>query len=196
MRGAILILGAMGIAVAPLNAQAVKGEPPIEQFSETDISDIDFPDTEFEETPSTIKNYEKYFYFHRDETDFSRAFADVKECDALSSGLRHYRGNSEPYPGYYGGQYGIGGAIGGMIGNAMAAAIFGSAEKRKTRRTNMRRCMGFKGYDRYGLAKDKWKEFHFEEGLSTVKDGKRRDYLLMQARVASGPKPEQERLGQ
>ncbi|MBQ0772939.1 MAG: hypothetical protein KBT59_13905, partial [Sphingomonadales bacterium] len=86
----------------------------------------------------------------------------------------------------------LAGGIGGAIGNLMADAIFGSAERRKVRRINMRRCMAFKGYDRYGLEKDLWQAFHFEEGFGSVDDDKRREYLLKQAKVASGTKPEQE----
>ena len=177
-------------------AQAIKAEPPMETFSDADISAIEYPEMSFEETPSIAKNYKKYFYFHRDGTSFDEAFDDISECDSLASGIRYFRGNSEPYPGYYGSQYGIGGAIGSAIGAAMADAIFGSAERRKIRRINMRRCMGFKGYDRYGMKKELWKAFHFEEGHGSVETEKRRSFLLRQALVASGPKPEQEILEQ
>ena len=89
-------------------------------------------------------------------------------------------------------QYGVvAGALGGAIGGLMADAIFGSGERRKQRRINMRNCMFYKGYDRYGLEKDLWQEFNFEEGLSQTEETERENKLLMQARVASGPKPAQ-----
>ena len=59
----------------------------------------------------------------------------------------------------------------------------------------MRRCMGYKGYERYGLNKDLWQEFNFEEGFSGEEESKRQAMLAQQAKVASGPKPEAKELG-
>ena len=77
----------------------------------------------------------------------------------------------------------------------MIAAIFGSAEKRRLRRVNMRRCMGYRGYDRFGLEKDLWQEFNFEEGFSAEGEDKRQAMLAQQAKVASGPRPAGKELG-
>ena len=44
----------------------------------------------------------------------------------------------------------------------------------------------------YGLEKDLWQEFHFEEGLSRENAKDREAALMKQARVASGPKPQLE----
>jgi hypothetical protein len=82
-----------------------------------------------------------------------------------------------------------------MLGSMMADAIFGSSARRKIRRINIRNCMGFKAYQRYGLKKDLWKEFNFEEGNGRKRDDVREAALLQQARVASGPKPTAEDLG-
>jgi hypothetical protein len=87
------------------------------------------------------------------------------------------------------------GAVGGMIGNAMAMAIFGSAEKRRLRRVNMRKCMSFKGYERYGLSKELWEKFNFEEGLTGVKESDRMGFLRQQALVAARYKPTTKGLG-
>jgi len=59
----------------------------------------------------------------------------------------------------------------------------------------MRRCMGYKGYARYGLQKDLWQEFHFEEGFSSEEESKRQAMLAQQAKVASGTKPATGELG-
>ena len=91
--------------------------------------------------------------------------------------------------------YGLGGVLGGAIGSALADAIYGSAEERRKRRVNMRRCMNFKGYARYGLSKDLWNEFNFEEGNRTVPEQERQGMLAQQAKVASGPKPAGGELG-
>jgi hypothetical protein len=71
----------------------------------------------------------------------------------------------------------------------MVAMIFGSAEIRKARRTNMRRCMNYKGYDRYGANKDVWQRFNFEEGLKSVHEDDRQRMLAQQAKVASMVNP-------
>ncbi|MGQ2931501.1 MAG: hypothetical protein ACT6Q3_13585, partial [Sphingopyxis sp.] len=90
---------------------------------------------------------------------------------------------------YYVTQYGLAGALGAVIASPIDDAILGSTERRKIRRLNMRNCMGYKGYDRYGLERERWQAFHFEEGFNRVDDDKRTAYLMKQARVASGPKP-------
>jgi hypothetical protein len=123
-------------------------------------------------------------YFHRDGTSFAEAYADLRECDALSSGISYYGGDTA----FMVAQYGMAGAI----GSAIADAIYGSAERRRQRRLNMRNCMGFKGYQRYGLKKELWEAFNFEEGNGRKPDDEREAALRQQARVAAGPKPAQQ----
>jgi hypothetical protein len=53
----------------------------------------------------------------------------------------------------------------------------------------MRSCMSFKGYQRYGLPKQLWDDFNFEEGLDGVNKDVRRKLLLQQALVASRVMP-------
>ena len=67
--------------------------------------------------------------------------------------------------------------------------------KRRMRRVNMRSCMYYKGYQRHGLKKDLWEEFHFEEGLSDMPESRRFGFLKRQALVASSAKPEGKELG-
>lgn len=160
--------------------------------SAEEIAALTMPVLAFTATPADEANYEKYYYFNRPDTDFATAYADLCECDGyargLSSGLTHQQA---PYP--Y--TYTMAGAVGGMIGNAMAMAIFGSAEKRRLRRVNMRKCMSFKGYERYGLSKELWEKFNFEEGLTGVKESDRKRFLQQQALVASSHKPTSKGLG-
>lgn len=182
---------AAAISASPALAQAIKPEPAVEAFSAEAVGAIETPDLTFTETPEITDTYDKYFYFHRADTSFDQAFADIRECDAYASGFRFHMGNTPvPYP--YAGT--LGGAIGGAIGNAMADAIFGSAERRKMRRLNLRKCMGFKGYARFGMEKERWQKFNFEEGNGIVEPVKRRQYLLQQAKVASGPRPKGQEL--
>ena len=191
MRGLCLALLALPVGSA-LQAQAIKNEPPMRHFTEAEVAEIAMPVLAFEPTQEATDDIDKYFYFHRAETGFDEAYADILECDSLSSGISIYRGADQSMMTQAAVQYGIGGVIGGAIGSALADAIFGSAQRRQARRTNMRTCMYFKGYDRFGLAKDQWEEFNFEEGNGRKEEDVREQALLKQARVASGPRPQQE----
>lgn len=178
---------------ATAQAQAIKNEPPMRQFTEEEIADIAMPELAYDASNVQEKDFEKYFFFHRPETSFDMAYADITECDALGSGINYFGGVSDSAISSAMAQYGVAaGAIGGAIGSIMADAIFGSAQRRQMKRTNVRNCMYFKGYDRYGLEKELWQEFHFEEGFSRENEKDREAALLKQARVASGPKPDLE----
>lgn len=151
-----------------------------------DPASVTTPNLAFAATPQDEADFDKYFIFHRSDTNFEAALADLRDCDGFARGLSSgYQYQAAPYP--Y--AYSMAGVAGGVIANAMVAAIFGSAEKRRLRRVNMRRCMGYKGYARYGLNKDLWQEFNFEEGFSGEEETKRQAMLAQQAKVASGPKP-------
>jgi len=154
---------------------------------------VTMPKIAFTPTGAEAKDFDKYYVFHRPGADFATAYGDISECDGYARGLSSGVGYQQtPYP--YAGT--MAGAVGGAIGNAMVAAIFGSAEKRRLRRVNMRTCMNFKGYERYGLPKSVWEAFNFEEGLDGVSEGDRKRYLMQQSLVASAPeKPQGEGLG-
>lgn len=157
-----------------------------------DPETVQMPDLSFTPTPLIEADFDKYYVFNREGTSFAEALTDIRECDNLARGLDSgYRYQQAPYP--Y--TYTMAGAVGGVIGNALVAAIFGSAEKRRLRRVNMRRCMNYKGYSRYGLAKEKWEPFNFEEGFDGVKEYQRQALLAQQAKVASGPVPAGKDLG-
>jgi len=142
------------------------------------------PDLSFDPATVDPESYEKYYYFHRPDTDFATAFADINECDDYARGLR--TAASPNIPGY---AASLPGAVGGLIGSAAADLIVGSGERRRMRRINMRACMGIKEYRRYGLERERWQAFHFEEGLNAVSEEDRRPQLIRQAMVASGPVP-------
>lgn len=152
---------------------------------------LEMPKLDFTPDPKITSDYDKYFYFHRPDTTFAESYTDIRECDALASGSRIYMGGDSAMSSAMV-QYGLGGAIGGVIGSVIADAIFGSAARRKERRIKMRNCMGFKGYQRYGLAKELWEPFNFQEGNGRKKEEVRDRALRLQALVASGPAPKQE----
>lgn len=175
-------------------AQAIKSEPEMKIFTVVEIEAVPMPELAYKPDPLIAKDFDKYFFFHRDGTDFSQAYADITECDSLASGYNYYSSpNTDAAIAGAMANYGVAaGAIGGAVGSLLADAIFGSAERRRVKRINLRNCMYFKGYDRYGLEKDLWQEFHFEEGLTRENARDREAALLKQARVASGPKPQLE----
>ncbi len=175
------------LAGAALLAAPAAAQPaPAAAAAAIDPESITLPDLAFEPDEEDVRNYHKYFYFHRTDTDFATAYSDLQECDGYARGLSyHAGGGAVPYP--YAGT--IAGAVGGAIGSALADAIWGSAERRRLRRINMRTCMSFKGYRTYGLPKSLWQPFNFEEGNAHIEEERRQRLLRIQARVASGPQP-------
>jgi hypothetical protein len=187
--GAVLVLPQVARAGDDLSASPFT----IAAVSNDEAKGLEMPDLAFTPTAEDPSNYDKYYFFHRKDTDFATAYADVSECDGYARGIvSTYRYQDAPYP--YAGT--MAGVAGGLIANAMMAAIFVPAEKRRMRRVNMRQCMSFKGYDRYGLSKDKWEPFNFEEGVGKEKDAVRIKALKLQALVASAATPKGEVLGQ
>ncbi len=129
------------------------------------------------------KDLEKTVFF-RAGTDFDTALADVQECDGYARGISyHIGGGAVPYP--YAGT--VAGAVGGAIGSALADAIFGAAERRKLRRINMRTCMHFKEYTRYGLTEEAWKAYDLGEEKGDASDSERQLLLRLHAKIASAP---------
>jgi len=152
------------------------------EFDAAEVASLQMPKLEFTATPEDAGNYDKYYYFRRNDTDFATAYADITECDGYARALvSSFKGADVPYP--YAGT--LAGAAGGVIANAMMAAIFVPGEKRRMRRVNMRQCMGFKGYDRIGLSKELWEEFNFEEGTGAEEEESRLKALKLQALVAA-----------
>lgn len=176
---------------APVMAQSAVPAPTVAAVT---ADGLEMPKLDFTPTPEIESDYEKYFYFHRADTTFVEAYTDIRECDALASGSRIYLGGDSAMMNSAIAQYGLGGAIGGALGSVLADAIFGSAQRRKERRVKMRNCMGFKGYQRYGLAKELWDPFNFQEGNGRKKEEERDRKMRLQALVASGPAPKQEAL--
>ena len=186
---AIMLVASTSAAFAASPPPGAKPDP---MTVVPDPASVSTPKLDFAPTPEDQGTYDKYYFFNRPETSFEVALADLRNCDGFASGLSSgYGYQATPYP--YAGT--MAGAAGGVIGNLMVAAIFGSAEKRRLRRVNMRRCMGYKGYSRYGLSKDLWQEFNFEEGFSGEAEDKRQAMLAQQAKVASGPRPVAKELG-
>jgi hypothetical protein len=184
-------LKAAAVAAALLACAQPASAAPDEAVA-PDPAKLSLPDLQAPLTAEDRGNGDKYFYFHRGDATYEQALSDIRQCDDLARGVKSMHAWVDaPYP-YAGTLAGAGGAI---IGNMMVALIFGSAEERKMRRANMRRCMHYKGYDRFALAKETWKQFNFEEALKTIPIEERMTMLAQQAKAASGAKPASEALG-
>lgn len=185
------LLASLSVVASAAGAQTAK--PAVDPMTVVpDPATVPMPKLDFVSTPLIEADFDKYYFFHRTGTTFEEALADLRDCDGFARGLSSgYKYQEAPYP--Y--TYTAAGVAGGVIANVMIAAIFGSAEKRRLRRVNMRRCMGYRGYDRFGLEKDLWQEFNFEEGFSGEGEDKRQAMLAQQAKVASGPRPAGKELG-
>jgi len=182
----VLLVSSVSPAMAEESGDAAANDP----------ASLTMPELTFAATPEDVAAYDKYFYFHRPDTSFSEAYVDIKECDALSSGISYYGGGDSAAMAGAMAQYGVlAGGVGGAIGSLLADAIFGSAERRRQYKVNLRNCMGFKAYHRYGLSQDLWKKFNFEEGNGRKRESEREAALQLQALVASGPVPADKELG-
>jgi len=199
----MLLAGVLCAFATPVLAQEASGDSsqPVRTDAEwkawvPDSAEVQMPELAFAETAEHVKDYHKYYYFHRKDTSFAEALGDIRECDDYARGLVGVTGSYDAAMGGALVQYGmLGGVLGGLIGGVLSDAIHGSAEERRKRRVNMRRCMFFKEYQRYGLVKNLWEEFNFEEGNGKVPEPERQPLLAIQARVASGPVPVAEDLG-
>ena len=140
------------------------------------------PDLVFTPTAGIEADYDKYFYFFRADTHFSTALADIRQCDGFARGLLNMFAQN-------------GTVVGKGVGGAFAAAVLGPGEIHKVRRANMRRCMHYKGYQRFGLKKDLWLAFNFEEGGPAISETDRDKYLALQAKVAAEAHVKQKDLG-
>ncbi len=175
---------------AVAQAQAIESGLPIRTFTEAEIEAVEMPDLAYEPDPKIEADFNKYFFFHREDTSFDQAFADISECDALAQGVDVFMNIGNPTVPETFADFGpVGGALSILSGRLMGDAIFGSSERRRVRRLDLRNCMFYKGYDRYGLEKSLWQAFHFEEGFRRENVRNRLVALMKQARVASGPKP-------
>ena len=170
-------------------APAVAGRPayaPLKPLPAVDPATIETPQIDFSPTPEIERDYSKFFFFHRAETHFDTALADLRECDQMARKMNNAAAQiNVPYP--YTGT--MAGAAGGVIAALIIDATAGAAERRSMRRVSMGNCMTFKGYDAFGLPKSLWTKFNWEEGNVEPDEDERIAKLRMHAKLASGPRP-------
>lgn len=134
----------------------------------------------FRPAPGDETKYQRHFYFHRQGVALDAARADIVECRGYAAGVVLWARLPDrvPAPGKEIAPQATGSGIISPLVAGAVLDIFGGAEERKIVGANLRKCMGFKGYRRYGLSEPLW------EWLNAGDDAVDR-----QARIASGPAP-------
>jgi hypothetical protein len=150
---------------------------------------VAIPDLSFEPTERDISGYSDYFYFHKDGVTYAKASADMKECSSYSQALTPMGITPDFVP--------IGGAPdpdaqskykeqvamhSGLVGSIFVSIILSGSQ---AERANTRRCMGYLGYQRYGVSRSIW---------SKLTKGSDEENAKVFALIASGPHPQAEAL--
>ncbi len=154
-----------------------------EASSLPDPASISVPDIGTTPDATTLKTGNKYFFFHRPDTDFVQSYADLHFCTqfthkAVLASLPAFvpwgeRSVRPPIPNDpVISPYGI---VGAVIGSMIAGPL-----ERGDYLIKMRRCMEPRGYSRFPMSKAAWEAVHPAEEAQS---------LLMQAKLASGPRP-------
>lgn len=132
---------------------------------------------------NALGDVRKYFIFHQQGTSLDQARTDFEYCSrftVLGAGLvfpDFIPLDSRPVPANpvnydFGGQYGLTGVI-------IGAMIAGPLERGK-KQMAMMRCMLPRGYARYRISEELWKEINGKDRLAEIE---------VQARLATGPVP-------
>ena len=167
-----------GLRVAALGVVALEA-PALAQDLPPPMAAIAVPNLAADARP--LGDERKFFVFHRADTSLDQARADLGFCfryaqtgpGILLPYFYAWQGNGAGKPASYdGGQFGLTGAL-------IGALIAGGLERSK-RQINMMRCMLPRGYARYRISEELWKELNGKDRLASVE---------VQARIAAGPVP-------
>lgn len=131
--------------------------------------------------PNGAHDYDKFFVFWRPETSYESAFSDLDQCRIY--GLETKLVASTP-------KYVPLGAdeikepnsyipYGYFMSGLLSDYLIDRALKDEYLQTE-KRCMAYKGYDRFGVSRETWKE---------IMAGKDEDALARRALIAAGPQP-------
>jgi hypothetical protein len=171
---------------AHINKEAETSQQP----SDIKLSAIVLPSLEFISNDKIIEQFHKNYFFHREGVDFKTALSDLNECE-------YYSTFNEPWvrpPTFMPfALNSIGGARTKPSYNrpTLMSAVFGGMVmkplSRRMHNANMRTCMNFRGYSRYGLT---------EEINTEIEKNGQEESLLIRAMIASGSKPKVESINQ
>lgn len=166
------------VAVA-LAASSQAGTQPVPP----DRATLQMPDMTPTRDRAVIENGWVHFYFHKEGVTYEQAYADFVDCYRFipSSGMAAQAPTFVPW----GNRPGTGPATQpasnyGLVGDVLLAIVSGPLERRRWQ-SRLRRCLEPRGYVRYPLAPEPWRQ---------LIDNHSPRSLAMQALAASGPKPD------
>jgi len=152
-----------------------------------DVAKIKLPNLSFTANARIAAGYDRFFYFHREGVDFATAYADLAECDALASAPIRRSNDAGRYSA--GDFWGMS-TLGGPLWHSLQVTSRTRAERVRLHSVNMRNCMRFKGYRRYGLPEAIWKQFNLDANdIRSSTPAKLVEYRQKRAKLASGPLP-------
>ena len=122
----------------------------------------------------SLGNERKFFVFHRENTTFIEAEADVRFCmryinQTMFPPMPDYVPWEEQAPAGAAPRYA--GVIGQIVVDGVARSL---------RQSNIMRCMLPRGYARYRVSEGMWRDINYRDLESSI---------LVQAKIASGPIP-------
>jgi hypothetical protein len=149
-----------------------------------DPASVTVPDVTPSNDPKVREEGYKFYYFHNANVSYAEAHQDLAECRAyLPVGGGTQVQGFIPFGENYNRPVYVGTPIfPGLFTNVMASIIVPKME-RGVASNKMRRCMGTRGYDRFAIPEVTWDKLN---------NGDEAQLLLMQAKLASGPKPTDE----
>jgi hypothetical protein len=131
--------------------------------------------------PADGETFTRHFFFHRRGVALDEARSDLAECRTYAADAMLWPREPKslpPDPKTL--PPNVSGGPMGPLAGGLAFALAEGSERSKIAAANMRKCMGFKGYDRYGLPDPLWKQLNA---------GTPDEALARQARLASGGAP-------
>lgn len=182
----ILLLLAQPLPAAAQAADTPQGLP--------DPATVKLPDVSPSQDPKVRSEGYKFYYFNNPSVSFADAYRDLLECrghlvvagPAKVPGFipwdeAHRRKTRQGSPMVVGPDM-LTAMVGVVVFSGLAAIIAPKME-RGARSNKMRRCMGTRGYERYAITEDAWNALNKDD---------EQQLLLMQAKLAASPKPQDE----
>jgi hypothetical protein len=153
-----------------------------------DPATISVPDVNASSGSRESTDPDVYFYFHKAGVSFAAALADYQACNRLNANVELFAPPPKFVPigtdtipdtgdvsAAVWGQFGLVGLI--------ITGISHDEDVRSWQRINLRRCMSYKGYQRYVTSKKVW---------TAINSGPAGDVVTRLALIASGPRPQRE----
>ena len=175
MRGTLpgwIILAALFCGASTASAQA-DGPP--------DPATIELPDMAPTRDQHVIADGWRHFYFHKAGVSFAEAYADFADCYRFLP----VQGASPALPAFAPWSESAGARVvprslpWGLMGAAILDIVSGPIDRRD-RQSRMRRCMEPRGYVRYPIREEVWRQLIDNYSVRS---------LALQAKAASGPVP-------